>query len=508
VRRDLREIRTRWFLLAFAALGAVLYAPTFRWLFSVWMEDKEYSHGILIPFVALYVAVIRRKSVPPPPDAFSPRPPAGGALLLAAAALLWAGHSGGFVLSEGLSLLVFIPGVILLLYGYDALRLYAFPLAYLQFMVPWMEEILNFLKWPFQILSANMGIRLLEMIDVPAYIKVNYIYLPNVVLEVAQGCSGIQYMLSVIALGLPLVYLTQSSWFKGGIVLLIGILITILANGFRIAMGGFLAFHYGGGMVHGPFHIFQGWFVAQVGLVFLFLVNYLVSRRDGGSRRLVDRVPAWGNGSAPSPAPLRAVAVLLAAFALSGWAIRFHSEPRAYPARGTLSEIPYSISGMTGREAPWIDGSEYFPGVDNVVARVYSAPGRDDVYLLVAYDSLQRQGKSLVGYRARPLVAKSRPVPLPSGGDAFRASSPRIGGADYYALYWYQSPEGTTTGRFRTKMKTILDGMVKRENPGVFVMAAKRSRDPIPPGLADLAGFAGAVRGELERGFFSPAGRR
>ncbi|MBI5575484.1 MAG: archaeosortase/exosortase family protein, partial [Deltaproteobacteria bacterium] len=46
-----------------------------------------------------------------------------------------------------LSLLILLPGMILFVWGWEYLKPLALPLAYLQFMIPWMDEFINRLHW-------------------------------------------------------------------------------------------------------------------------------------------------------------------------------------------------------------------------------------------------------------------------------------------------------------------------------------------------------------------------
>lgn len=99
--------------LAPLGLGIVLpYGSTFMWLVQLWWNGKEYSHGFLAPVVSVYLIWAKcpyLKSLQPGPSLF-----AGFMLLLASAILLVAGRAGGIALGEALSLLVVLPGIILL----------------------------------------------------------------------------------------------------------------------------------------------------------------------------------------------------------------------------------------------------------------------------------------------------------------------------------------------------------------------------------------------------------
>ena len=204
-------------VLLLAAFAAIYYS-TFRWLINVWSADREFSHGFLVPIVSLYLIWIRRdkiRTIVPYPSITT-----GTIVLMTSALLLAAGRAGGFVLAEGISLLLFIPACVLFLGGWSCLKALALPMGYLLFMVPWMEEFLSHIHWPFQILSAKIGVSILEILGYPVFLERIYIFLPEITLKVVEACSGVRFLTAVVALGFPLVYITQRSWWTAAGVIL------------------------------------------------------------------------------------------------------------------------------------------------------------------------------------------------------------------------------------------------------------------------------------------------
>jgi exosortase len=154
----------------------------------------------------------------------------------------------------------------------------AFPLAYLILMVPILDEVIDKIHWPFQLFSARMGSILLRIFDIPFFLKVNYFELPNMTLEVAEECSGVRYLISIIAIGIPLAYFTQKGWWRKIVLVATAVIIGILANGVRVALVVLCAYYYGENNIQGPFHIFQALFVSVVGFVFLFILAWFLSK--------------------------------------------------------------------------------------------------------------------------------------------------------------------------------------------------------------------------------------
>jgi EpsI family protein len=455
----------------------LLYRSTFVWLIGIWWNDKESSHGFLIPFVALYLVWIKRDHLKR--LEVRPRPFAGGLVLLSAGVLLLAGRAGAFVLAEGISFLVMLPGVVLFVWGWNHLRALALPLAYLQFMVPWMDEFINRIHVPFQLLSANMGVWIMKALGMSVFHEGRFIHLPGISLEVARACSGVSFLTSVIALGVPLVYLTQRTYWRAAGVITFSVIITILTNGIRVAVAGFLAYKYGLEMLHGPSHVFQGWFVAQVGIVALFLTNWAVGKIPSGKETsLCDRWKVSGTGEPDyrNRTPILQHAVLALIF-LGGLGVyvQFFAVPKPVPVKRTFADFPNSIAGWEGIRSDWLSGERYFPGVDEEVVRVYRKPDGREIHLYIGYFESQRQGKSLINFRANPLRERVETVPTgfgPSGPVMVNRSFPEIDRMHYTALSWYRFPTGETTGRYKTKLKAITDAMLYRRNNGAIILVA------------------------------------
>jgi len=472
------------FVVSLGILGillAFLYRSTFAWLVNTWQEDNEFSYGFLIPLISLWLVWLKREHlanlVPRPSPVF------GALVILVSGFLLLAGRAGGFVLAEGISLLFILPGIVLFLLGWNYLKVLALPLVYLNFMVPWMEEITNHLHRPFQLLSANLGVLLLDSLGFPVFRDGVNIMLPGVSMEVAEGCSGVQFLTSVIALGIPLVYLTQKTWKRGIIVIAFSVAISIPTNGARVALAGIMGYHYGSGSFHGPFHIFQGLFVSYVGLIALFVTNWLVCKIPSRSeRKLYNRWKARPQESIDPPKETsRRYLFPLVLILMIGIGIYIHlyGSPRPVSPKRALAEFPLSIDDWQGQSSTWLSGDKYFPGIDNGFTRTYRNPSGREINLYIGYFASQRQGKSLISYHANPLRERIRQIPTGlvdpgqgPGPQTVNLSYPLIDQTRYAALFWYRFPSGELTQRVQTKLKGITDAVVHRRNNGAVILLA------------------------------------
>lgn len=470
--------RSDFLLWLLPLIVAIVYSRTFVGLARIWWNDTEYSHGFLILPVAIYIAWTQRhrlRDLPPRPEIL-----AAACFLGVSVILLWAGRAGGFLLAEGISFLLLVPGIVLFLWGRTHLKILALPICYLQFMVPWMEEFIDRIHWPFQILSANIGVILMKASGLAVYLDGQFIEIPGMVLDVARECSGVAFLTSVIALGIPLVYFTQRSWLRAIIVILSGVVITLLTNGLRVALVGCMTSRYGIGVSHGPFHIFQGWFVAQVGFAALLLINWGVTRLPSSARdTLCNKVgrtnsgPVSGEGTrSPSWALL---IVILASLSVGGIYLHFFGQPVPVSLKEPLSGFPSEVGDWKGAPSAWIQGEKYFPGVDQEASWTFTDGSGKKIHLYVGYFERQGQGKSLVNFRANPLREGGEAVHAgfgPRGPVRVFHSYPLVGSERYEVVCWYRLATGDLSGRYETKIRSITNAMINRRNNGAVILLA------------------------------------
>ncbi len=172
-----------------AAFGA-LYRDVLAKLVADWAADENYSHGFLIVPIALYFAWKRRHRLAALPS--RPASVAGLLLVAGSVAVLAAGVLGAELFLTRLSMLGVLAGAVLFLYGWNHLRVLAFPLAFLLLMIPIPAIIFNQIAFPLQLLASRFGELALDGAGVPVLREGNVITLANTTLEVAEACSGIR----------------------------------------------------------------------------------------------------------------------------------------------------------------------------------------------------------------------------------------------------------------------------------------------------------------------------
>ena len=263
------------------ALGAaivsltVLYWPTLARLAQDWLTDDNYSHGLLIIPLSAYFVWERRARL-----AGLARQPATTGLVVVVGGLflLLAGVLGAELFVSRVSLLFVISGSVLFLFGWPAMRVLAFPIALLLLMIPIPAIVFNEVAFPLQILASKVGQAGLEAAGIPVLREGNVIHLAQTTLEVAEACSGIRSLISLLTLGIVYGYFSDP---RGTIRLLIALStvpVAVLTNGARVAGTGIAAHYYGTEAAEGFFHTFSGWLVFGTAFLAILVVAHLMRR--------------------------------------------------------------------------------------------------------------------------------------------------------------------------------------------------------------------------------------
>lgn len=476
---DNRQILMLWAL----TFGLVIfcYWDLWVWLVSIWLNDHEYSHGIFIPFLTAYLVWMQREKLRN--LKVEPNWIIGGSFFFLSAFLLVVGRSGGVVQSEALSVVVIVPSLILLTLGWKFIQALFLPIIYFLFLIPWLDFLGpwmgNFVDQsnaPFQYISAELGSFLLGLAGYPVFHDGVYIQLPSVTLKVAQECSGLRYVTSIIAIGLPLVYFTQKTRLRAVCILSSAVVITILSNGFRIAMAGVMGSRYGTDMLHGPSHILHGWFVSFIGWGALFIINEIVRRIPSSEQLHLHekwKISAGRKKGTLDLSKARLPMVLAFAFIFGLLAyLNFFARPQEVQIDPPLSQFPMIKEEWKGRNFDWIKGDAYFPGLDDAISRVYTSSAGHKVSLFIGYYGSQAQGRSLITQFGKQLHKRSTGFDT---RDRFKANLAVINNQQQKMeiVFWYQLPGRKLRSRLETKMFSVFNAVIRRRNQGAVIVVGQ-----------------------------------
>jgi exosortase len=251
-------------LLAFLVVG--IYYQNLQWLWASWMENPNYSHGPLIPLIALYLIYQKREKLK---AAFAANHDAHAGILI----IILAGMIQVLCLRAQItflssySMIVMIMGMVWYFLGKKTFVELRFPLAYLIFMVPFWVGILNMISSVLKMASSVISYHLLRLLGFAALRDGVMLAMRNGNLEVADPCSGIRSLVSLLAAGVLIAYLDKGYPLRKVIIVFLVVPLAVFWNSIRIVVFGVLLEFTGSFPAEGFFHTATG--------VLVFILSWL-----------------------------------------------------------------------------------------------------------------------------------------------------------------------------------------------------------------------------------------
>lgn len=272
-----------WPWAVLGVLLVVLYAAIVKRLVHQWWVDPNFSHGFFVPLFSLFLVWKDRERL----RKLEAQPSWWGLAVIAFGLIaLVVGVLGAELLMSRCSLLFVIAGLIIYFRGWQNFRAVFFPWAFLFFMIPLPDLIMNHITIPLQFVSSDLATWLLRVAGVPVLQNGNVIQLPNMALDVVEACSGIRSLISLGVLAIIYGYLLEPSYSIRGLLVAAAVPIAVLANGLRIMGTGLTGLYWEPSKAQGFFHEFSGWVIFLTSLVTLYIVHKLLRLLARVGRRL------------------------------------------------------------------------------------------------------------------------------------------------------------------------------------------------------------------------------
>jgi len=168
--------------------------------------------------------------------------------------------------------------VVLFLLGCSYFKTLLFPISFLIFMVPLPATIFNTIAFPLQLLAANVSTVIISTIGIPVFRDGNIIQLAGITLEVAEACSGIRSLITILTLATIYSYFMEKRRWKQLILVFSSLPIAIVTNSARVTLTAILAHYFGASAADGFYHTFEGWFMFVVAFGILLLLGYVIRK--------------------------------------------------------------------------------------------------------------------------------------------------------------------------------------------------------------------------------------
>jgi exosortase len=251
-----------------------LYYQVIWKLVTDWLQIPDFSHGFLVPPFAAYLVWVKRKTLG---DTELKPTWSGIAVVAAGLAVLVLGVCGAELFLSRISLLIVLAGLTLSFAGRDVLVELRYVFLVLLLAIPIPTIVFNQVTLPLQTLSAKSASALLALFGVPVLREGNVIVLPMMKLEVAQACSGIRSLMSLLMVSILFGYFLERSALRRVLLAAASVPIAIVANCLRILGTGLCVQYWDPDKALGFFHEFSGWVMFLVSLACLYLVHRMLS---------------------------------------------------------------------------------------------------------------------------------------------------------------------------------------------------------------------------------------
>lgn len=444
-----------------------------------WWDISTYNHIILVLPILGWMAWSRWPQL----RQLEPRAWWPGLLPFAGAALLWMlGAMSGLDIARQTGVVAMLGATVPLLLGVRVTAGLLFPLAYLVFLIPAGEELVELL----QTITAKITIALTHLSGIPAVIDGVFIDTPAGLFEVAEACSGVKFLVAMIAFGALAANVCFIDWRRRAAMMLACLVVPIGANGVRAWGTIYAAQFFGVEVAAGIDHIIYGWVFFAVVLAMVIAGAWKFFDRPVNAP-MIDadaiRRSAWldrlERPAVPAGRALVWIAVVLVA--VRGWAFAADGMAAPLPAQIALPEVPgWTRVNYTPRIwwEPRAQGAEH-----RLLGRYQDQSGRR-VDVFVALYSRQGDDQEAGGFGQGALMPDG-PWSWQSPGPAFGTgrSERLLGGGNVQrvAVTWYRNGSLLSGSNARLKLAVIANYLLFRARPtATLIISAENGTKESP----------------------------
>ncbi len=498
-----------------ASLSLWLFWDGISYMWNIWLITPEYSHALLIPFIAAFL-IWQQK------DRLERLPFVGSAwgivVLLLGGTLLALGQLATIYILVQYAFLVTVYALVLSFLGPRAFRLIVVPLFLLVLMIPLPPFVTNDLSLKLQLLSSQIGVWLMQLFGISVFLQGNVIDLGGYRLEVADACSGLRYLFPLMTLGFLVAYFYKGAFWKRATIFLSSIPLTVAMNSLRVGIIGITVDRWGTGMAEGFLHEFQGWMMFMICTALLFAEMLLLSRlgTESGTWRQLFGVEFPANS--PEHALVRTRTIpptfVVASIVLGVFAVIAVTSPRPVeivPQRTALTEFPLEVGSWRGQSQPMEDTYLDALKLDDYVLASYAQHRGQNLNLYVAWYNSQRKGEAIHsprsclpggGWQMQGIGRYAVPGVIVDGHPLqVNRTLIQLGDQRQLVYYWFQQRGRVLTNEFVVKWYIFWDALIRHRTDGALVrlIATLPTAGNEADADRELADFAGLIAPQLPR---------
>lgn len=382
---------TRWRRHLAALAGAltlllVLFGRDTAAIATIWWTSSTFNHCIMIiPIIGWLVWLRCSELAPLTPAVWWP-----GLGLTALGAVLWIlGEAADLGLLRHTALVVMLQSCVIVLLGRQVSRALTFPIAYLLFAIPFGEELVPLL----QTLTAKICVFLLSHSSIPAKIDGIFITVPNGFYQVAAACSGVKFLVAMLAYGTLAAHVLFRSTLRRALFMVAAIILPIVANGVRAFGTIYIGYMTDSNFAKSFDHVVYGWFFFAFCMALLMGLSWRFFDRGLGDPWL-DQVPPAQKSATPSVQGLLGLVVV--ALCPLVWDVGVAKAGHiAMDHQIALPEVPGWVRTNVDVTHPWFPR---FDGADHRLFGRYKNAAGETVDLSITIYGWQEEGRKIIGY--------------------------------------------------------------------------------------------------------------
>jgi exosortase A len=466
---------------ALMALIALFHRDAFD-MAGIWWNISTYSHCLFIPAIIGWLIWQRRSELAPiDPASWWP-----GLILFGAGAFGWMlGEAGSIALFRHAALILMIQATVLTILGPTVTRGILFPLFYLTFLIPIGDEFVPLL----QTVTAKLCMIMLAIAQLPAHIDGVFITTPSGYFEVAEACSGVKFLVAMVAYSTLVANVCFKSWKRRISFMVMAALVSVLANGFRAFSTIYISHLTSIEFASSFDHIIYGWVFFGIVMIIVMAVGWRYFDRKIDEPWIPDVKP---DGRAPKLVWFKAGALLALGMTVIVAQSSLSAMGRVPMSRGIdLPLVPGWTRVNPVHVFPW---QPRFDGADHRVWGQYQNDKGERIDVVIALYAWQGEGRKIVGFGQGAFDPESNwswaaATTPPPGGRADRIFAP---GAAREVVSFYVIGGTETGSTSRVKLATLQTRMLGQDQAAVAVLVsseetkAHRSRFAIDAFLKDL----------------------
>ncbi|MDZ4723248.1 MAG: exosortase/archaeosortase family protein [candidate division Zixibacteria bacterium] len=268
------SLQNIWYLIPFIILIGI-YAPALSDLIVNWYEDDNYSHGFLVPLVSGYLIWTQRKQLS---AIVLSHDILGIVPIVIGMGLFILGNGASEYFTVRFSFLLVLCGLVCYLFGRAIVRANWFAFFFLLFMIPIPYVIYYAATFPMQAFATTITVFVLDTVGMGVVRQGNIIHIAGHSLEVAEACSGMRSLVSLLALGALFAHTSQRRFLPQIILFLSTIPIAVFANVVRVFTTTVLVGSGFAEVTTEPWHSIMGLMVFVIAFVMLFVVGLILKQ--------------------------------------------------------------------------------------------------------------------------------------------------------------------------------------------------------------------------------------